>query len=112
MKQGWRLPLMRKEKLVYACQIIWSTVSRICLLITSKEFFDCRRLDSQESTPSRVIDLDVDIGAEAVDYKYVFSVESSIPTPSFSQCYCKPRISVESRNRDAKNRGNGTRNFR
>lgn len=39
---------------------------------------------ARESTGSRVIDLDVDIGAEAVDYKYVFSSVSSLPVPSFS----------------------------
>ena len=52
-------------------------------LMIPKGFLTVCNLDSQESTSSRVIDLDVDIGAEAVDYKYVFSIAPLILTPSF-----------------------------
>ena len=44
----------------------------------------------------RVIDLDVDIGADAVDYKYVIITRHSqlLVANTFAQRHCKPRIAV------------------
>jgi hypothetical protein len=51
---------------------------------------------------SRIVDLDVDIGADAVDYKYVFlSVALRYLIDAFLQRHSKPGVPVSSRNRDA-----------
>lgn len=52
---------------------------------------------------TRTIDLDIDIGADAVDYKYVL-LHFFPHVPPFThpfQCYCQPRVSIRNRDRNA-----------
>jgi hypothetical protein len=67
--------------------------------------------ESEVKNKFRVIDLDVDIGADAVDYKYVDSTwwnDSNLN--EMPQCHCQPGVSIGPRNRDAKAGGPGERN--
>ena len=67
--------------------------------------------DSEVKNKIRTIDLDVDIGADAVDYKSVDSTwQHDSDLNKVSQCHCKPGVSVGPRNRDAKAGGFGERN--
>ena len=64
-----------------------------------------------EAKKFRTIDLDVDIGADAVDYKSVGSTwQHDSDLNNVSQCYCEPGVSVSPRNGDAKAGGFGERN--
>lgn len=65
---------------------------------------------------SRVIDLDIDIGADAVDYKFVpspftFALPDQVLTFFFSllKCHCQSRIPIRPRNRDAQTRRDSER---
>jgi hypothetical protein len=68
---------MRKETLVYASRIHWIQVchSRFALLkeLLIRVLFFLGVPQSEAEKYNRIIDLDVDIGAEAVDYKYVLT---------------------------------------
>jgi len=67
--------------------------------------------ESEVKNKIRTIDLDVDIGAEAVDYKSVGSTQRHDSNlNSVSQCHCEPGVSVRPRNRDAKVGGFGEGN--
>jgi len=67
--------------------------------------------DSEAKNKTRTIDLDVDIGADAVDYKSVDSTwQHDSNLNNVSQCHCEPGVSISPRNRDAKARGFGEGN--
>ena len=69
---------------------------------------------------SRVIDLDIDIGADAVDYKFrsfpsfAFCMHDQLLTFFFSllKCHCQPRIPIRPRNGDAQTRRDSERGRR
>jgi len=66
--------------------------------------------ESEVKNKLRTIDLDVDIGADAVDYKSVDSTWWHDPNlNNVSQRHCKPGVSVGPRNRDAEAGGFGER---
>lgn len=52
-------------------------------------------------TKSRTVDLEVDIGADAVDYKSVAKYVISVVCLVSLQCHCKPRVFVWAGDRNA-----------
>jgi hypothetical protein len=72
-KQGWQSRPTRTEKLAYASRIIWTVVRHDSPAgshgLNQGAYTDVPAHEAK--TKSRIIDLDVDIGADAVDYKYV-----------------------------------------
>jgi len=60
---------------------------------------------AQGEKAGRVVDLDIDIGADAVDYKYIYFLiflqDRMSLTEHLSQRHCQPRIFVRSRDGNA-----------
>ena len=63
---------------------------------------------------SRVVDLDIDIGADAVDYKYVPEplIVDTRTVLTRVQCHCQPGVSLRSGDGDAEARGHCERDRR
>lgn len=64
---------MQKETLASASRIIWIQVCVLLVLLNYllKPYFPSGVTQSQAGKYNRIIDLEVDIGADAVDYKSV-----------------------------------------
>ena len=96
----------------FASRITWIRVCYVPWCI--RALFLCRLGVTGAGLTSRVIDLDVDIGADAVDYKYVpepLTVDTRTVLTRV-QCHCQPGVSLRSGDGDAETRGHCERDSR
>jgi hypothetical protein len=88
---------MRTVKLAFVSGIIWIVVRSFNDYPSNDGFYVFVDISYEKAKKlSRVIDLDIDIGADAVDYKYVF-IYSLLSLNLYSarpQRDCKSRISL------------------